>query len=496
MNRAIPLSLLAVTIAGGLGYFALMGPGTRSTYGSGAEGGGVLVTQPDGGAGAVEPSPSGVDLAAVHPDRAAQDAHGDSGPALEWEIIPMNQVGQLIVTAKITATRGDGTRTGEGRVRWVQVPSGTWSVVIEAEGMPRYETEVTLQAAGRRRTVVRLGHEVRVEGTVVDTFGQPIARSTVYFLPTGIGHPENAVPLQRTFRSQKNGLSSKGKATGKPGKERAGTTGPALATVAVQTDAGGRFRAVLPRTGDWRVSVGPLGDARWTQRKAMELRNGGPNNVLVTVPALAQLGLRFGGPDSERPSRVTIYHFDAGLAARAGIERGDEEARAMKNAAVLAKERALGQLMDGAKAGGSEPDEGGTSALLGAARPSLDVAASGSDTHGGPVADEPPSHAPLFEPGWRTMRTDPISGTETILGDLPGGEDLRFLFVRGREHIATVAATRLRNGERSVGTVSLPRPTVESGSLLRSNRATISLRVLPKDESDMVESGVVLAYEL
>jgi len=435
MNRALPLLLLIALAVAGLAFIALepgRGPGRQT---------GTEATLVDGDpttraapAGQVPDSSRATGLANV-PERDGLELAGGSGPAKSWEIVPLNGVGQLVPNARITATSSSEERTAMGRIRWQGVPSGPWSVVIESDGNPTWRREVDLAPQSNRRTAARLGDEIHVKGRVIDTTGRPIVALPVFFLPPGAAHPERA-DLQRD--------------TSRP-------RGPAAArngAIAARPDGHGRFSARLPGANEWRVSVGPAGEPRWTQPKANELTHGGPDRATVTIPATATLRVEYVGERDARPDRISVYAYDIGLATEAiGSEaQGEAVTEPSITDEVGAKKRGASTV----------PTKAKTSVRDGQAS--------------GRGLEE------LFEPGWRVIASAPITAEgKVVLEDMPGGVDLRFLFSRREERIITASSYRLRDGRLSAATIDLP-PLGTSPSSGVDTRASVRIALVPRAE--------------
>ncbi len=492
MNRALPLLLLAAAIAAGLGFFALQGPAARAPLDPEAESPTVSAddraTARKAPARAAESS-SESGLAAIQADRKALEAEIVEGmPVQEWEVIPMNERGQLIGEATITATRGSTTLEGVGRTSFYQVPSGTWDIVVKAQDLPDWVSRVQLQPGPRVRTTPKLGDSFRVRGEVVDTNGTPVARSHVFLLPKGTRHPTQIDLRSRAAKNREAGRLDDG-------------------VIIATTSPTGSFEFRVSEPGEYRVSVGDAGEVRWTEKKGTELHNGGPSYLLVTVPAKAQLTVTFAGTEAERAAQITAYAFDPELAARIAAQESERsyggggadadaagvEPNSIEEMQRAAKEQALKEAGSerGFKAGaGKAVEEGGArGGRRGTARSSLEenrrVADQGFETKSAGA------RAPLFDPGWRPVGSTRVEGAETVLSDLPGGKDLRFLFIRGRERIATLSGVRLMDGRRSIGTVNLPPPPIDPAQASTSATANLSVTLEPDSDEPKTKPGTV-----
>lgn len=479
MNRALPLLLLAAVLAGGLAYFAMLGPGTAPpTDPSGDETVDVQVAETPKEPARATQSNGTAGLASIQADREALAAAQDGTPAKSWEVIPMNERGQLIPAAQVTAKLGSETLEGAGRLTWTQPRSGTWTLVVEAEDQPRYEREVLVPAGEKVRTPVLMGESFKLRGRVIDTNGTVVARMPLYLLPKGVSHPDQSD-------------------TRRIGGTAADASELIGGAISVATSASGTFQFAVPKAGEWRISVGKPGEPRWTQPEPRRLYNGGPDQLEVCIPALAQLTVKFDGPEEERPAQITAYRFDPELAARMAEQEASRfqagPAESLEDMQRRAKEEAM-------KAGASRGDvdlgalakagKDGAAGSYGQNRFTASEGDSGEGTRAGA-----PLRAPLFEPGWRPVRSTRVEGPETVITDLPGGIDLRFLFVRSRERIATSSPTRLQNARKSVGVLSLPPPPLEATGSSESNLASLSVSVEKESEDERLEAGIVWAYQ-
>jgi hypothetical protein len=470
MNRALPFLLLVAVVAAGLGYFALQtggrGPARQNDSGVVTDGGPVRDPAPR----AADDSSTETELVAVQRDRMFA---AGGAPARAFEIIPMNPVGQPVADARITVTQGNDTRTAEGRTKWEDFPSGPWTVVVESDGNPTWTREVSLAPGEKRRIPVYLGDQIRLEGQIVDTAGELVLREQVFFLPRGVNHPE---------RSQ---------------MEREGTNprDPMKATngaVTAEVMPNGRFRARLPKAGEYRVSVGQPGAARWTQPKPFEFTYGGPDRAEVTVPSHARLELTFDGAESDRATQVSAFRFVPEQArlidearARSGADSGSL-ADAQRNAKRRAMSQADREKMKAMGYGGT-----GTARTTKEEMEDSVTEYVGADESGRSVSAQ---HVQLFEPGWRMIKTARVSAEGSALFDkLPSDQDLRFLFVRDSERIVTASSYRVEEAKLSLGRVTLPPPGTGPDGIADS-RASIQIGLGPEQTDVERIAGVVWGF--
>jgi len=483
MNRALPLLLLIAVAGAGLTFFALetghRGPRSAApTDGVVDPGARPSLQTPK----ATENTSGGQDLAAITSDLRSQSVTG-TGPSKVWEIIPMNSVGQPVPDATITATRASEVRTGTGRTKWQSLPAGAWELVIESEGNPTWQREVVLVAGKSMRTAARLGEEVRIQGTVVDTNGDPIVRTPVFLLPPGVRHPSRSDMKHDTSRPRDPAQAQNGAITAK-------------------LDGNGRFSAKLPKAGPWRVSIGVPEDARWTQSRATELTHGGPDVVTATIPAKATLQITFSSRPEERPRQISAYIYDAKMAVL--VDRGRKErfvdsgmsiAEAQKAAKKAAMAKGAG---GGAKQRGDGRNRKGRNGTARTTKDEMRAAIEGGEYSDGSDGGEHRGGGggdKLFEPGWRMVKSIRVDEAGSALfTDMPGGADLRFLFVRGRERIITAGSYRLADGKLSMGTVSLP-PLDTTPPQGPDARGSIKIRVGgERDGVELREPGVVWRF--
>ncbi len=467
MNRALLLLLAAAVMAGGLIAVAL-DPG-------------VIEPQPEsmevstGARGSTPPAPPKdvkTSLASVAKERQF-DPITDAGPTRSWEVIVLNDRGQPLPEAEITASRTGDSLTGLGRELWERAASGPWTLTVKLEGFPTWQRDVILESNKRVRTVARLGEELRISGTVVDEFNLPVVGQSVFFLPPGVGHPTS-----RDFvRDPKDPL--------KPAQPRNGA-------ISAELLAGGRIKANLPAAGNWRVSVGRPGDARWTELKGQDLTHGGQERVEVTIPAMGQVRFEFPQEGLERPRQVSAHVFDPAHAANVMRTRQQEGSDAKEeggrrrytgdnNSAESAREQI--QAKEAAK------QERGFSGAKGTAKP-IKLEMSNSVKEVREMAGKAPRAEPAFQPGWRMIksaRPDP-SGVAQLKG-LPLNTQMRFLFVRGKEQITTAATFRLRDGEPRLAIPSLP-PGGTTPASGPDNRATFALQPFPVEDRTPRKTGV------
>lgn len=432
MNRALPLLLLIAAIAGGLGYMALGPAGPTGPAKDSPDGPSRQATGDD----TAEAPPEGVEIAPVAP--LGTTARGET--ALMWDIIPMTQVGQIIRDARITATRDGRERTGAGRIKWTDATAGTWDLVVEAEGKPTWRRTVTLSAGERTRTVARLGDSLRIDGTIIDSFGEPVAGTTVYFLPRGTLHPS------RTNVKPTSSLP-------------AARTPEEAMYLSATTSAAGQFRVDVPNAGAWRISVGAPGAARWTQSKTSDLTHGGPGKFIATIPALARVLFECAGPASDRPTLIRAYRFDAEVTQKTDLTELDNPV----------------------KKPGPQKDKGGQT----------DETSTTELTDGSAYTSTGRPAGQLFDPGWVLYRSARVESDGTaLLRDIPSTEDFRFFFMRQSERMVTAGAYRFQANKRSIAAVYLPAPgSVTVGTV--DERASLNVRI---EDIEAQEPGVTWSY--
>lgn len=479
MNRALPLLLLIAVAGAGLTFFALetgrRGPHNAAPTDDVVDAG---ARPPIQSVKTTKDTSGGQDLAAIAGDVRSQSVSG-SGPSKVWDIVPMNSVGQLVPDAAITATRASEVRTGTGRTKWQSLPAGAWELVIESEGNPTWRREVVLVAGRTMRTAARLGEEVRIQGTVVDTNGDPIVRTPVFLLPPGVRHPSRSDMKRDMSRPREPAQAQNG-------------------AIPAKLDGNGRFSAKLPRAGPWRVSVGGPEDARWTQSRATELTHGGPDVVTATIPAKATLQITFSGAAAERPRQVSAYVYDARMAVLVTPDRKErfiDSGMSIAEAQRAAKKAAMAEGGDGAAKGtGDGRNRNGTARTT--KEEMLAAIEGGKYSNGSDGGEQRGGGADrLFEPGWRMVKSIRVDGAgDAVFTDMPGGEDLRFLFVRGRERIITAGSYRLADGKLSIGAVNLP-PLDTTPPQGPDTRGSIKIRVgSARDGVESREPGVVWRF--
>ena len=490
MNRALPLILLAALAAGGLGFFAL-------SEGQGPPGPAPLdpaaptrdrSASPQPTISAPEASP---DLA--KPVRTVRKPRPRTDGVAKWlEIVPINERGQQVPDATVVAEKNGERLEGTGRIRWESLEAGEWTITVEAADLPTWERTLVLGKDEKRREAARLSERLRIEGQIVDVYGEPLAKQQVYLLPRGKSHP-----TREEIETRRNELNQP-------------ETGPTNGAIGVTTLANGRFRATLPSAGEWRVSVGLPGKAHWTQKKAVELTIGGPDQLIAVVPAKARLTVT---TDPElatelRPTQVSAYAFDAQLATRLSQQRAEHE-RVKRAMVDMKNERQrLGEMTkQELRAGGGKLSQG---ALLDKSSDrravrsqkemnqiayergmaSLEAEAKGLSTGAA-------GRARLFGEGWRPVGSSRFSPDgEAVMRSLPTDTEIQFLFTRGRERITTSVGARLKAATRSVATFELPRFAGDENKILM-RRGEARVRVSSDEIADAarLETGVTWSVD-
>lgn len=466
MNRTLLLIAAAVLLGGGLIAVAL-DPGAQRHQTSEPQVSATATPDPE----PTPAAPAETDLASVATDREFSPVT-DQGPTRSWEVVVLNEVGQPLPEAQILATRAGSELESKGRERWESVASGPWNLTVEMEGFPTWRREVILESGKRVRTVARLAQSLRVTGAVRDEFNQPVSGLPVYFLPKGVGHPSSRDFVRDASDPRAQPRSRSG-------------------VVSAELLAGGRIKANLPEAGEWRVSVGRPGDARWTESVAQELTHGGQEKVDITIPSLGQVRLEFPQEGEERPRQVSVHVFDPEHAAavlrtrqqggtdqqiyeeenpgmgRSGDGRATEEARKQ----ILAKEAEMAR--SGAK---------------GTVKP-IKMEMNNSVKEVREMAGKAPGRAPAFQPGWRMVKSArPDANGVAQLKGLPLGTQMRFLFVRGKEQITTASGFQLRDAAPRLGIPSLP-PLATTPPTGPDSRASVALQLSPVETGPKRELG-------
>ncbi len=436
MNRTLLLIVFAVILGAGLVAVAL-DPGARQLSDSRSTP--SVTTTPD-----PTPEPETeveTDLASVNDDREFSPIT-DQGPARSWEVVVLNEVGQPLPEARIVATRVGAELLGQGRQRWERAASGPWSLTVEMEGFPTWRRDVVLESDKRIRTVARLGENLRITGTLRDEFGQAVSGMPVYFLPKGVGHPSSRDFVRDPKDPRAQAMSRSG-------------------VVSAELLAGGRLKATLPHAGQWRVSVGRPGDARWIEAVPQELSYGGQEKVEVTIPSLGQVRVEFPQESEERPRQVSVHVFDPEQAAAVLRTRQQGVTDEQMYEGKIAP---MGRSGDGGSSAASREKmlakqaEQERSGARGTVKP-VKLEMNNSVKEVREMAGKAPTRAPAFEPGWRMIKSArPDANGVAQLKDLPLNTQMRFLFVRGKEQITTANSFQLRDAQPRLGIPSPPPP--------------------------------------
>ena len=484
MNRALPLILFAALAAGGLGFFALsqgQGPAgpVPSDPGQPAR---ARSTSPQPATSAPEAAPE-----LAKPVRTVRKPKPRTGGAAKWlEIVPMNEQGQQVTEATVLAEKGSERLQGTGRIRWEGLEAGEWTITVSAADLPTWKRTLVLGNEEKRREAARLSERLRIEGQIVDVYGEPLAKQQVYLLPRGKSHP-----TREEIETRRNEINQP-------------ETGPTNGAIGAMTLANGRFRVTLPSAGEWRVSVGLPGEAHWTQKKAVELTVGGPDRLLAVVPAQSRLTFEI---DPElaaelRPAQVSAYAFDAQLAARLSRQRAEYERTKRAMVDMKNERKRLGEMAkEGLRANGGKLSQGALLEKSGDGRAvrsqkelnqiayEKGMAALEAEANGNPSGGA--TRAPLFGEGWRPVGSSRFgSEGEAVMKNLPSGTEIQFLFMRGRERITTSVGARLKAGTRSIATFELPRDTGDEQKIvMRRGDARVTVVADEVADAARLEAG-------
>lgn len=490
MNRALPLILFAALAAGALGFFALSQGGNPGgpTPEDPAPSTRKQQTPSTPTARATDESANlATPVAAVRKPKPRTD-----GTAKWLEVWPMNELGQQLPEATIVAEKGSERLEGKGKMRWEGIEAGEWKITVSAEDLPTWERTLVLGNDEKRREAARLSELLRIEGQVMDVYGEPLRNQQVYLVPRGKSHPSRQDIA--TSRDERN----------RP------VTGPTNGAISATTLANGRFKATLPSPGEWRLSVGLPGNAHWTQKEPFELTVGGPDRVLAIVPAQSRLtfALDTSKPAEELPSQVSAYTYDAEYAARVQFQRSERER--LDRAAVDMKnerKRLAQETRDQIAKDGGKLDQGKLSDGSGDPRAvrsqkemnmrayEKGMAELESQERGLPPRGN--TRAPIFDDGWRPVGSARFNANgEAVLPNLPGGTEVQFLFLRGRERITTQVGARLREEVRSAATVELPPMRSDAEKiLLRRGEARVKVTVDAAADAAKLETGATWSVD-
>lgn len=451
MHRSLQLSLLLITAATGLGWLAYR------TVPSGLDrSSGEPAQQPPLLSEDADPHPAGgkVELGDPRPTLVLP-----KGPEAEgtWEVVPMNERGQPLRSARLLARKGQELLSGTGRQTWLGVTPGDWELKVEADGLPPWTSTIAVQPGSLPlRTAVHLGDAVRIKGTVLDTRGRPVARTPISLLPSGTSY------------------------------SKAGT-------VTARTDSSGRFDAELPAAGNYRVALGAPERARWTEKApGSKLWNGGPSTVEVTAPPLAYLSLEFKGDGDDRPTELEVFSFHpekAALlrAAEAEQKLREEEQRQRRIEGELAAKR---KLLKREPSGRAPASTEGSKRPAPRSRPTVKTPAKTRPTSGAARSSVDPLLDPLLGPGWERIRTVPVTAQSMTLEPLPHGVPLKLAFRRRGLRHATAAPLLLTAARDHLGQVRLPtrlpKPRTEG-----TTEAIVTVAIEPVDETEQSPPGVL-----
>ena len=425
-------------------------------------------------------------LAAV--DDAPSAPRGDgTGKIDKWRVTVMNHLGQPWPEANITASQGSTELKSTGSGMFEKVSAGTWDVTVAVEGMPTWSRQLDLSAGRSARTIAYIGTELRISGRVIDTDGEVVDDDWIMFIPKGATLPTG--PESETITRS---------------REKVATTENGV--LLTRTARGnGRFALKIPSAGPYSIAVGKPHDPRWIEKKPRNYTHGGPDRAEVRVPAATSIELIHDGESDEHPTQVTAYYFDQELADRFAAQEAENERRGRRRGNIsneqrLLREEAIRDRLDQMQEDGIEFTEEDFE-LEERLRDKLpkplgeqnketferNMALYG-DRDNVPVAGEP-QRAPLFERGWRPIRTVRFDGGRALVRNLPPNTQLKFLFQRSHERHSTATSVLPRNGLRSVAQLNLPRFEKSADRIVRTKEARVTLKTLPLDK-DSAPAGV------
>jgi len=177
------------------------------------------------------------------------------------DVRTMNNRGRLVPRAVIRLTNSAGEEwTGGDAARFEDVTPGEWTLEITAGSMLTHTQVIEVVEGEYHRYAIKLLRFLPITGTVRNQFGESPGSTIIWFLRSGESHP-----------MERNG---------------------ARKLLEGQVTAAGDFQIDLPKAGEYRISVGPVGKPMGTVSKPRELHAGGSQEVDIIVSGGTRLEIQ------------------------------------------------------------------------------------------------------------------------------------------------------------------------------------------------------------
>ena len=172
--------------------------------------------------------------------------------ATNMVVLVMSEDGRRLPEARIALTNPAGeVFNSEGSADLRNCASGEWQMVVRQKGVMNHSRSVHVTEGSTERVVVRMARVIRILGTASNVFGEPPGTVPVWFLAEGESHP-----------TQRRGFIK--------------ISGTVINTL-------GDFQVDLPKSGRYRVSVGPIGEVIMATKEAVDLHPGGLSELTIVL---------------------------------------------------------------------------------------------------------------------------------------------------------------------------------------------------------------------
>ncbi len=424
--QRISLGLLGLCAAGSVGYL-LLGPG-GGTHGDGTD---ALQLEQAWAGERNSIADEAAPLSLVS-DRQSVLA---SGVAVV-NVRALNGLGRRVGRAKIRLSNAEGMieYTADETARFENVSPGAWTLEVTARSLLTHTQTIEVVEGEHQRYTVKLRKHLPITGTVRNRFGDPPGIMPIWFLRPGESHPMERTGARKLLESQVMG--------------------------------GGDFAIDLPKAGEYRISVGPIGKPLGTMSKSRVLHAGGTQEVEIVVSGGTRLEIQLEDPPPTLAEGKAFFRVAiVGQSYRAGNKGAPRRLQAAK----------AGSRQAGSRRGKRSAKSDGESA---AGKGSGRRRARGPSKVEGPVpsgskqrtADQDPSGATAAskrngrfpgdgreEGAWmdRVTRSVPRDGKLRFEG-LPAGEELKLAFLRRNDRHLSINTIILPEDRQVVVSFRVP----------------------------------------